>query len=49
MSKKKEKKKLHVCREDPFGDREDTRPIEKRKKPKFSLKWSKLKELLEIE
>ena len=40
------KKKLHVWREDPHGDKEDNRPVEIRKKPDFSMKWTKLKELL---
>ena len=43
------KKKLHVWREDPHGDNEDTRPIERRKKPRFSMDWNKLKEILNIE
>jgi len=49
MPKKREKKNLHVYREDPYEDREDTRPLEKRKKPKFSIDWHKLKELLGVE
>lgn len=40
------KKKLHVWREDPHGDKEDTRPVEIRKKPNFSMNWSKLEELI---
>ena len=40
------KKKLHVWRDDPHGDKEDTRPVEIRKKPDFSMKWTKLKELI---
>jgi len=49
MFKKKEKKNLHVYHKDPHEGKEDTRPIEKRKKPKFSIGWYKLKELLGVE
>lgn len=29
----------HAVREDPNIDKEDTRPIEKRKKPRVSVRW----------
>ena len=40
-----EKRKFigHVVREDPNIDKEDTRPVEKRKKPRLSLKWKSLR------
>jgi len=44
-----EKKKLHVCREDPNWEKEDIRPIERRKKPKFSMAWKKIKEILDLD
>ena len=43
------KKKLHVWKEDPHGDTEDTRPVELRKKPNVSIDWKKLKEMLGID
>ena len=46
---KKKKKVLHCWKPDPHEGKEDNRPIEKRKKPKTSIMWSKLKRLLEIE
>jgi len=45
----KKKKKLHVWKEDPHGEKEDTRPIHKRKKPIISIKWEKLKEFLNLD
>ncbi len=47
--KKEKKKQLHVWKPDPHGDKEDTRPIHKRKKPKLSMQWKKLKELLDLD
>lgn len=49
MTDEKEKKTSHVCKEDPHGDKEDTRPVELRKKPSISVEWKKLKEMLGIE
>lgn len=49
MSKIK-KKRLHVVPED--WDREgkkDTRPVERREKPVFSMSWKKFKELLNLD
>lgn len=44
------KKKLHVYKEDPYGDIEDIRPVELRKKrADFSIGWKKLKEELNID
>ena len=47
----KRKKKLfigHIVRKDPHGDKEDTRPVEKRKKkPDFSMEWKRLKRVIE--
>ena len=39
-------KKTTIWREDPHGDKEDTRPVEVRKKPDFSMNWSALKEVV---
>ena len=37
----------HVVRADPNIDKEDTRPIEKkRKKPDFSMDWEKMQEAM---
>jgi len=44
-----EKKKKIIWREDPHGDKEDTRPIELRKKPNISIYWKKLKEILNLD
>lgn len=50
MSEKNLKhKKLHVYKEDPNGDKEDVRPIEKRKKPKFSISWKELQEMFNFD
>jgi hypothetical protein len=40
-----EKKKFigHAVRTDPNIDKEDTRPVEKRKKPRFSFRWKSLR------
>lgn len=44
------KRKLHICREDPHGDKEDTRPVElRKKKPDFSMEWNKLKRLINLD
>lgn len=43
------KNRLRVCREDPYGDIEDTRPVELRKKPRISIRWKKLKEIFNLE
>ena len=36
----------HVVRDDPHGDTEDTRPIEKRKKPKLRITWEALEKVI---
>jgi len=48
LSEEKAKNKApHIYREDPNGDKEDTRPIEKKRGPRFSIDWEKLKGWLE--
>lgn len=42
-------KKNCIWREDPHGDKEDTRPVELRKKPRLSLTWEQAKGMLDIE
>lgn len=47
---KKPQKKIpfigHVVRDDPHGDKEDTRPVERRKKPNFRVEWKKVQEVI---
>jgi len=42
-----ENKAPHVYKEDPHGDKEDTRPVELKKKPLISIDWEKLKRWIE--
>jgi len=42
-----ENKASHVYKEDPYGDKEDTRPVELKKKPCISIDWEKLKRWIE--
>jgi len=42
-----ENKAPHVYREDPHGDKEDIRPVEKKKRPNIEVDWEKLKRWLE--
>lgn len=36
----------HVVRDDPHGNKEDTRPVERRKKPNIRILWSKVQEIM---
>jgi hypothetical protein len=49
LTEKKENNPPHVYREDPHGDKEDIRPVEKRKKPRFEIDWEKLRGWIENE
>jgi len=42
-----ENKAPHVYREDPNEGKEDTRPVERRKKPNIEIDWGKLKRWIE--
>lgn len=42
-----ENKSPHIYREDPNEEKEDMRPVEKRKSPRFSIEWEKLKRWIE--
>jgi len=39
----------HVVRADPHGDKEDTRPVERRKKPNLRISWNTLEKVINDE
>lgn len=49
IAKNREKRPFigHAVRDDPNIDKEDSRPIEKKKKPDVSINWTGLKEWLD--